>query len=186
MKLKSVSIIFFIMLTVGCKQNNSDNSLKNQKTSHPTAQNEKGQRFDWSFVHKVKNINGYTTEAGDVDHTIIIYSDGECSNCIIDIIDWIEKVRKLKNNKVALVLVGKGQDEYLLNYNFDKYGLKLGNQEYMLIDSSLALSKYNSFIDQNGGGAILIDRDSKVLVKGDPFIDKDVFDIYLKRGVFSK
>jgi hypothetical protein len=97
---------------------------------------------------------------------VIVYIDGTCFNCATDIILWDEKIKHSNNKNIDFLF-------YLYVDDFEKikpYFRKWRFYHPIIIDTNNQFFKTN---DLSGGNqALLVDKDNKILRKGNPLYNK--------------
>jgi hypothetical protein len=180
-------LILIIQLLNGCKDKVTKIDRINSQSNGTSISKDYPLKIDWKFITSDSIKNKIGTEPNISEYTVIVYFNGACSICIVACTDWIKKMERLKTNKnIKYLFIAKSPDLFLSEYYMDEFNVKFETNEYLLLDKNENFVKYNSLIGIKDNDVLLLDNYYTVITVGNPFESKDIFDVYLKKGVFSK
>lgn len=107
---------------------------------------------------------------------IAVYIDSNCFTCVEDFVRWKKIIEDLRHTDIQLLF-------YLHTTDFEqvkKYLLRWRFNYPVIIDRSNTFFNVNKISDKNLYKAMLLDKDNKVQIIGNPIVSKEIKELYLE------
>jgi hypothetical protein len=178
----SKEIIFLIIgftLCFGCNKKNTGQYRDDEsKKLGNQPINSSPLKINVEFLEKLNLSESVSKTIEETEYTFFVGFDGNCSSCIISFLELHKKIKgkKLNVEQVKYLYITFADDSHLTDYLLEQSGLKLGINEFLLVDENQLFKQYNAFIDEQVISVILTDRDYNVVASEIPFGSEAIFD----------
>lgn len=137
--------------------------------------------------HAPKFINSLSIEDSlkrkSKNATIYVYFDGNCSACIISLLEFINSLQQIKLKGVTQrFYIGNMENDYQISYHLESLGIKLTEKECLISDTDHKFISDNPFINPSDLTVILTDEADSILSVGNPFEIEKIKSEYIKHG----
>ena len=112
-------------------------------------------------------------------HNIIMfhYFDGNCSSCIADLKMRSHYVDSIYKDELGLIFIAHAEDTVLLNYYLiDRFNFKVP----VFYDSKSLFYQWNKKYIDKGIVTFLVNRNGRILISGDPTVNKEIENKYIE------
>lgn len=171
-------VMIIIIFSIICSCNNKDKMNIHQKDSNII---EKWTEKEVVLPKSLKKLNPLkTTDLIEKNKfTIVVYYDGNCGQCFLQLKKWIDKINYFKTRDVNLKIVLSGNSMAIIKANLIDIQFPLDDIYY---DEYEELPiKYNFLLDYSyQNSAMLLDNYNKILLIGNPTISENIFNEYAK------
>lgn len=175
--MKNFSKFLIFILFFSCNKKEQTVEIKNNIYSEDVNYEWKGKKIFYpKSVHPI-------IDKKEMKHqfSIVVYYDGGCSVCYIQLLDWIKCIKDIEgiNNDIQFKFILSGYTKKLLEINLRKINFPL---EKVFFDSKNDfISKYSFFLDKGyENSTILLDKSDKILLIGNPMISENMMKKYIE------
>ena len=116
-------------------------------------------------------------------YLVLVFFDGNCSQCIGETLNWIEINNKSMKSGVNYLFLSNSNDTYEIELHMKKFNILLTKNEYLIADVKGFFMKKNQFLDTYKN-ILLLNKENIIISSKDPFESEIAMNIYKKYGIF--
>jgi hypothetical protein len=122
------------------------------------------------------NLNeGWISKPFQYPHKITTYIDGDCNQCLYELLSWKEIMDEFENDEVSFLFYVKTPDlEELVSFL-----VEIEFQYPIIIDYEGTYKTKNSIGEDKTYQTFLVDGNSKIMLIGNPLFSSQIEDLYI-------
>lgn len=175
-----VILLAIIIFTSGCKKMKHKTEVKKRVTEWVGKEIRYPENLQCNFSGK-DTISAYCTDLLRAKYKILLYVDSTgCTSCKLQLSEWndlINEMRNLPKDRLSFLFFFYPKEKLELQYL-----LKKDRFYYpVFIDTKDRINQLNKFPNQASYQCLLLDKDNKVLMLGNPVQNPKIWELYKRQ-----